>query len=198
LEKGGLRKCEEEVILKCADELFPFFNGNRLALIHIEMCGLIVSLGMQNVNLKCGPHGCLKNKYNSFSIFLSMYLQFGYTMWCNGAFFAEMIGENDPLPFLDGMPCAFDHIEHNIIRDMQNTVDLDANADIFMGIICVLTLSPPGFGKIGGAKGMRKKTNISLMKGKGLNRMSNKGRKWLQGMIRMGPFIKWIDESVIR
>jgi hypothetical protein len=46
LEKGGLRKCEEEVILKCADELFPFFNGNRLALIHIEMCGLIVGLRM--------------------------------------------------------------------------------------------------------------------------------------------------------
>jgi hypothetical protein len=59
-------------------------------------------------------------------------------------------------------------------------------------------LSPPGFGKIRGAKGMSKKTDISLMKGKGLNRMSNKGRNWLQGMIRMGPFIKWIDESVIR
>ena len=60
LKKGGLRKCEEEVILKCADKLFPFFNGNVLALIHIEMCRLIVGLGMQNVNLKCGPHGYLK------------------------------------------------------------------------------------------------------------------------------------------
>jgi hypothetical protein len=69
LKKGGLRKCEEEVILKCADELFPFFNGNVLALIHIEMCGLIVGLRMQNVNLKCGPHGYPKNKHNSFSIF---------------------------------------------------------------------------------------------------------------------------------
>ena len=100
-------------------------------------------------------------------------------MWCNGAFFAEMIGENDPLPFLDGMSRAFDDIQDNIIRDMQDTIDLDANADIFMGIICVLTLSPPGFGKIRGAKGMRKKTDISFMKGKGLNRVCNKGRKWL-------------------
>jgi hypothetical protein len=118
-------------------------------------------------------------------------------MRSNGAFFAEMIGENNPLPFLDGMPCAFNHIEHNIIRDMHNTVDLDANADIFMGIICVLTLSPPGFGKIGGAKGMSKKTDISFMKGKGLNRTSHKGRNGLQGMICMGPFIKWIDKPII-
>jgi len=198
LKKGGLRKCEEEVIPKGTDELFPFFNRDVGALIHIEMRGLTMGLGMQNVNLKCGPHGCLKNKHNSFSIFLSLYLQFGYAMWCNGAFFAEMIGENDSLPFLDGMPCAFDHIEHNIIRDMQDTVDLDANADIFIGIICILTLSPPGFGKIGGAKGMRKKTDISFMKGKGLYRTGNKGRNWLQGMMHTGPFIKWIDESIIR
>jgi hypothetical protein len=57
-----LRKCEEEVILKCADELFPFFNGNVLALIHIEMCDLTMGLGMQYVNLKCGSHGYPKNK----------------------------------------------------------------------------------------------------------------------------------------
>jgi hypothetical protein len=69
LKKGRLRKCEQEVILKGANELFPFFNGNVLALIHIEMCGLIMGFGMQNVNLKCGSHGCLKNNYNSFSIF---------------------------------------------------------------------------------------------------------------------------------
>jgi hypothetical protein len=69
LEKAGLRKCEKEVVLKCADELFPFFNGNVLALIHIEMCGLIVGLGMQNVNLKRGPHGYPKISMNSFSIF---------------------------------------------------------------------------------------------------------------------------------
>ena len=69
LKKAGLRKCEEEVILKCADELFPFFNGNWRPLIHIEMRGLIVGLRMQNVNLKCGPHGYPKNKHNSFSIF---------------------------------------------------------------------------------------------------------------------------------
>jgi len=36
-------------------------------------------------------------------------------MWCNRACFAEMIGKNDPLPFLHGMPCAFDEIQDNII-----------------------------------------------------------------------------------
>jgi hypothetical protein len=70
LEKGGLRKCEEKVIPKGTDELFPFFNRDIGALIHIEMRGLAMGLGMQNVNLKCGSHGCLKNKHNSFSIFL--------------------------------------------------------------------------------------------------------------------------------
>ena len=64
-------------------------------------------------------------------------------MGCNRAFFTEMIRENDPLPFLDGMSCAFDHIEHNIIRDMQDTVELDTNADVFVMIIRILTLSPP-------------------------------------------------------
>jgi len=74
LKKAGLRKCEEEVILKCADELFPFFNGNRLTLIHIEVCGLIVSLGMQNVNLKCGPHGCLKISTTHFQFFIRIWV----------------------------------------------------------------------------------------------------------------------------
>jgi hypothetical protein len=45
---------------------------------------------------------------------------------------------------------------------------------------------------------MGKKTDISFMKGKGFCRMGDKGRKWLQGMIRMGPFIKSIDEAVVR
>ena len=71
LEKAGLRKCEKEVILKCANEIFPFFNRDVLALIHIEMCGLIMGLGMQNVNLKCGPHGCLKITNTHFQFFIS-------------------------------------------------------------------------------------------------------------------------------
>ena len=68
-KKGRLWKCEKEVILKMSEKLFPFFNGNVLALIHIEMRDLIVGLRMQNINLKCGSHGYLKISKHSFSIF---------------------------------------------------------------------------------------------------------------------------------